>query len=228
MRRARKRSRSSRKIRRCVGRRMPPCESSSSTAGAGDSRWREWAEPSDLEHPVEDQLEVLVAGLADPAAVLRHVAFLGSARDVAGLERHPAELAVVMLGAHPLRPVVREAKQLFAKPVLTLQAPIVLSDHVVFLHGTGTPALAVAPSSLSHAAPFSTWTAMKMRVVTGSRCGGRGAQAGGTPASKASVRVMVPEPRVAGFFCPHPFGLGAGPGRCASLSPDGEDRRGPH
>src|SRR6267143_854625 len=188
---------------------MPPCASSSSTAGAGDSRWRGSVEASDLEHPVEDQLEVLVAGLADPAAVLRHIAFLGGAWDVAGLERHPAEFTVVVLGADPLRPVVREAKQLFAKPVLTLQAPIVLSDHVVFLHA-GVPALAGAPSSLSHAAPFASWTVMKVPVVTGARCGGRGAQAGGTPASMASVRVMVPATQGSKFFCPGTVGLGAG------------------
>src|ERR1700682_4471605 len=178
---------------------MPPCASSSSTAGAGDSRSRGWAEPSDLEHPVEDQLEVLVAGLADPAAVLRHVAFLGGARDVAGLERHPAEFAVVVLGADPLRSVVREAKQLFAKPVLTLQAPIVLSDHVVFLHGTGTPALAGAH-----------------------RPGGR------RQAWRACVSWSL-QPRGASFSARARSVWGrAGPGPCASLKLDGKDRRGPH
>jgi hypothetical protein len=88
-----------------------------------------------------------------------------------------------------------------------------LSDHVVFLHGTGTPALAGAPSSLSHAAPFPTWTVLKMPVVTGSRCGDWGARVGGTPASMASVRVMVPATQGGEFFCPGPVGLGAGGAR---------------
>ena len=118
-----------------------------------------------------------------------------------------------MLGADPLRAVVREAKQLFAKPVLTLQAPIVLSDHVVFLHGTGTPAPAGAPSSFSHAAPIASWTVVTMPVVTARSIGSRGAQAGGTPASMASVRVMVPATQGGEFFCPGTVGLGAGGAR---------------
>src|SRR4051812_568620 len=87
---------------------------------------------SSFQYPVELELEVLVAGLADPAPVGRDEAF-DRHRDAvrhAGPERQPAELAVVVLGPFARRPVRLVPQQLLAKPILSLQTPIVGGDHL--------------------------------------------------------------------------------------------------
>src|SRR5205085_1540271 len=159
-----------------------------------------------LDHPVEHQLEVFVAGLADPAAVLGHVALARGARELARAEGDPAELAVVVLGAWTRRPICRVPQQLLAQPILTLKPPIVLGDHQALLHPrTAIPSLTVpAPAPVT---PAVGRPARSPRCISARWCTG---WARAWPARMASVRVTTLATPGVGDFCPGTFALRAG------------------
>src|SRR5260370_15829187 len=72
--------------------------------------------PLRLENPVEHELEIFVAGFADPAAVVRHVAFVDDALLRLAAAGRPAELTGVRLEPRFRRPVRLGAPKLFPHP----------------------------------------------------------------------------------------------------------------